>query len=223
MHYSPSRRIDFQWQYVHDYFNDHPEAGKGGEPPILNIGCSDDPVGFGEFARHVDIDDWSYKHKYFTQADAAKLPFGDASYDVIVLGDILEHVESPKKVTDEAMRVCAPNGLILMTVFEEWRLPGPGQWINEGHEIGDKMNRDLGFKDREDWQRKHYPEMIGFDDNKVSHLVHINQFTPADMQALCAYVSTQGFALIHFDYVCDAVHEGHPCMNWLIAFKRSST
>lgn len=51
-------------------------------------------------------------------ADA--LPFGDESVDYLVAGEIIEHLEDPKKLIDEAYRVLRPGGTIaLSTPFEE--------------------------------------------------------------------------------------------------------
>jgi SAM-dependent methyltransferase len=51
----------------------------------------------------------------FVQADAESLPFGDKSFDVAVLSEILEHVNNPVVAIQEARRVahfviiCVPN------------------------------------------------------------------------------------------------------------------
>jgi 2-polyprenyl-6-hydroxyphenyl methylase/3-demethylubiquinone-9 3-methyltransferase len=69
-------------------------------------------------------------------ADVAALPFDDASFDVVVAGEVLEHVPDMEAVVAEACRVLRPGGtfvcdtiadtrfarLALVTIAE--RLPG---------------------------------------------------------------------------------------------------
>ena len=112
--YPLSVRMRFQWSYFL-------QATNGS---VLNIGCADDPLYFEEGAHHFDLDDWSPYHERFTQGDAHELPFEDRSFEVVVLGDIIEHLYDPKRAVLEAARVC--SCWLAMTIFEEWRLPGPG-------------------------------------------------------------------------------------------------
>lgn len=54
------------------------------------------------------------------------LPYSDASADIVFSSNVLEHVEDPKRVMDEAWRVLAPGGVMQMVV------PNYGSWW-EGH------------------------------------------------------------------------------------------
>jgi ubiquinone/menaquinone biosynthesis C-methylase UbiE len=50
------------------------------------------------------------------QADAHDLPFADGAFDVVVCGEVLEHVKSPIGVLAEARRVLRPGGRLVATV-----------------------------------------------------------------------------------------------------------
>ena len=51
-----------------------------------------------------------------TQADAARLPFSDSSFDAVFLFDVLEHIEDDGRALTEFRRVLKPDGGILLTV-----------------------------------------------------------------------------------------------------------
>jgi 2-polyprenyl-3-methyl-5-hydroxy-6-metoxy-1,4-benzoquinol methylase len=50
------------------------------------------------------------------------LPFADATFDVVVAGELLEHLAMPKSVVDEARRVLAPGGRFVGSVPNAFRL-----------------------------------------------------------------------------------------------------
>ncbi len=111
---------------------------------LLDIGCgggllAPHVVGY----RHVGVDlseqalDVAARHGVEpVRADAAALPFPDAAFEVVVAGEVLEHVEDLDRVVGEALRVLRPGGtfvcdtinatlwarLLVVTVGE--RVPG---------------------------------------------------------------------------------------------------
>jgi len=208
-----SPRMAFQWKYFAECDATEP-------PEVLNIGCADDPLSFGEAAFHYDLDDWSYKHKWFKQGDANSLPFPDGTFQLVIMGDILEHLEDPHKAVSEAIRVLRVGGRLVITVFEEWRLPGPGQWLKEGHELATKTVQEMGYQDLEDHQKVLYPDRVGFPEAEVSHLIHINQFTDVDMQNMAGWIASQGCAPLELIKAYEATHEGHRWYNWLFAMEK---
>ncbi|MBX9830396.1 class I SAM-dependent methyltransferase [Candidatus Babeliales bacterium] len=50
------------------------------------------------------------------QADACALPYENATFDVVVAFDVLEHVEHDQKMVDEIFRVLKPGGYFVFTV-----------------------------------------------------------------------------------------------------------
>ncbi len=53
----------------------------------------------------------------FRLGDATDLDADDASYDAVLLFDMLEHVEDPARVIAEAGRVIRPGGVVLFNTF----------------------------------------------------------------------------------------------------------
>ena len=47
--------------------------------------------------------------------DCHSLPFEDNSFDVVTALEIIEHIEEPKKLIQEMMRVTRPNGSVIIT------------------------------------------------------------------------------------------------------------
>lgn len=209
-------RIEFQ----HKYFAFAPKGlnPATGMPFVLNVGSCDDPLHFGEYAMHVDLDDWSYAHKHFTRANIEKMPFADRSFHTVILGDILEHVVHPLEGLLEAARVC--DDTLVVTIFEEWRLPGLGQFIKEGQARGDQEAREQGAADRLDWQRQHYPQMKMADDVETPHLIHINAFTDADVKSMVSQLGGYDFLPVETWKVPEGEYKGHVWSNWLLSFMR---
>jgi SAM-dependent methyltransferase len=50
------------------------------------------------------------------RGDATRLPFADASFDLVMSTDVWEHVEDDLAVAQEAYRVCRPGGRLLVAV-----------------------------------------------------------------------------------------------------------
>jgi SAM-dependent methyltransferase len=66
--------------------------------------------------------DWA--RSTFVCGDACALPFADASFDVVTLFDVLEHIEDDRRAAREALRVVRPRGYVLVsTPKASWRYP----------------------------------------------------------------------------------------------------
>jgi SAM-dependent methyltransferase len=80
--------------------------------PTLEIGGGSG--GFKEFAPDVTATDILAAPWLDLVADAQALPFSDASFSNIVMFDVLHHIEFPRRFFQEALRVLAPGGRVIM-------------------------------------------------------------------------------------------------------------
>jgi SAM-dependent methyltransferase len=71
----------------------------------------------------------------FTRGRAERLPFRDGAFDVVVSSNVLEHVDDPWGVVDEALRVCAPGGLAYLS-WTNWYSPIGGHEMSPFHYFG---------------------------------------------------------------------------------------
>jgi len=101
---------------------------KGGK--LLDIGCGISPLPIIAASKGevwaMDFSDelierlrlGTNRVKYIT-GDMNKLPFDDKYFDYVVLGEVLEHSENPKRVISEAERVLKDNGIIAVSCPNE--------------------------------------------------------------------------------------------------------
>ncbi len=94
---------------------------------VLDVGAGDAP--YAELFAHTDYVtlDWeSSPHEGARTADVAAsadaMPLPDASFDVVVLTQVLEHVRRPGVVLSEIARVLKPGGWLYATVPFVWEL-----------------------------------------------------------------------------------------------------
>jgi SAM-dependent methyltransferase len=94
---------------------------------VLDVGAGDAP--YAELFAHTEYVtlDWeSSPHEgaraASVSASADAIPLPDASFDVIVLTQVLEHVRAPADVMIEIARVLRPGGRLFATVPFVWEL-----------------------------------------------------------------------------------------------------
>ena len=95
---------------------------------LLDIGCGVSPL--AEMAsKKPDTEIWAidFADKFiellkgkskvnYVACDMNKLPFKDNEFDYVVLGEVLEHSEDPKKLIAEAGRVLKETGIMAISV-----------------------------------------------------------------------------------------------------------
>jgi SAM-dependent methyltransferase len=77
-------------------------------------------------------------------ADAQQpLPFDDASFDVVVAGEVLEHRGFPERFAAEARRVLRPGGTIVGSVPNSYRLKNRLRFLVGGSPVEDPTQLQL--------------------------------------------------------------------------------
>jgi 2-polyprenyl-6-hydroxyphenyl methylase/3-demethylubiquinone-9 3-methyltransferase len=106
---------------------------------VLDVGCgggflSNELAGHGHQVTGVDLSIESLRvarnhdktqSVEYKVADAYKLPYPDASFDVLTAMDFLEHVDCPADVIKEFSRVLKPGGLFFFHTFNR----NPLAWL----------------------------------------------------------------------------------------------
>lgn len=60
-----------------------------------------------------------------TRGAGERLPFPAHSFDLVCAWDVLEHVQDPRALLQEARRVLEPDGAVLLTVVNRWAFQDP--------------------------------------------------------------------------------------------------
>jgi SAM-dependent methyltransferase len=82
---------------------------------------------FGIVAADVDLDLLRSRRDEFPDvrwlvADAHPLPFGDAAFDAVFAGELIEHLPDPRPGVAEFRRVLRPGGILILTTPNRTRL-----------------------------------------------------------------------------------------------------
>lgn len=96
---------------------------------LLDLGCGKVPLYLayrGLVAENTCVDWQNTLHKNIyldRECDLTQaLPFDDASFDTILLSDVLEHIPEPVLLWNEIARMLAPSGRLIMNVPFYYRL-----------------------------------------------------------------------------------------------------
>ncbi len=102
-----------------------------------------------------------------------RLPFADASFDLAIAWDVVEHVQDPERLLAELARVLRPGGRVLLTVINRFAYRDPHyhlpllNWLPRPLaeviiERRGRSKRDSDFSDRQRLFEMHYYTIGGF-------------------------------------------------------------
>jgi len=102
-----------------------------------------------------------------------RLPFADASFDLAICWDVVEHVQNPELLLAELARVLRPGGRALLTVINRYAFRDPHyhmpllNWLPRplAEALIARRGRGKGgaaFSDRQKLSEMHYYTMAGF-------------------------------------------------------------
>ena len=99
-----------------------------------------------------------------TVADVVKnpIPYPTHHFDVVYCGEMLEHVEDPKRLVDELYRVTMPDGIVVMNTPYEDEIPADAHlWfidLADIHELfKDFINRSIfRFSNSDEYRWEHF-------------------------------------------------------------------
>lgn len=102
------------------YARELPRVARG---RLIDLGCGKAPL-YGVYNGHVDsvvCVDWPQSVHASPYLDhevdlSQPLPFPDASFETVLLSDVLEHVSDPWVLWSEIARVLSPDGCLVMNV-----------------------------------------------------------------------------------------------------------
>jgi predicted SAM-dependent methyltransferase len=99
----------------HQWIRDQVKASES----IIDLGCGPTSVWQGRGYNVKTVDERADFHPdIISKADSVPLP--DKTFDVVVLGDILEHYDSPPKLLNEAVRLAKKRIVITVPWEEKW-------------------------------------------------------------------------------------------------------
>lgn len=94
------------------------------QPKVLDIGCGENNL-FFKFKDYVGIDIKNYGLNNIMILDLNyinSLPFKDATFDIVMATEILEHLFRPDILAMEINRVVKPDGVIIISLPNEFTL-----------------------------------------------------------------------------------------------------
>ena len=108
----------FQWLAVRDLYADLRSILPQIRGQVLDVGCGDKPYGIWlrHAEGHIGIDVYSGPKVDVVFEPGQPWPIDDASYDVVLCTQVLEHVANLESVLTEIERVLKPKGLLVATV-----------------------------------------------------------------------------------------------------------
>lgn len=111
------------------------EIGLGTKSKILDIGCGDGSFiakfrgrckvfGIDISAKAVKLAEKAGVNAYRSDISSERLPFEDECFDLVYMGDVIEHLINPDFAITETARVMKPSGFLILST------PNLASWLN---------------------------------------------------------------------------------------------
>lgn len=81
---------------------------------------------------------------HFAVGNAYHIGFRDNSFNVVYMGQVLEHLAEDGAALDEALRVLAPGGTLIVSVPREEKIPSPAHMREYSREDVERLLRQSG-------------------------------------------------------------------------------
>ncbi len=86
------------------------DLGCGEGATLYHLGAPEGACGVDLFEAKVEFAQKALPRCRFVQASVYELPFGPASFDHVLVRDLIHHLDEPERFVDECARVLAPGG-----------------------------------------------------------------------------------------------------------------
>ncbi len=148
---------------------------KAGATRVDGFDCCTDTVAFAKRS-------WPLPNVCFAVASANQLPVADASYDIYVSFETIEHVQDDDALLSEATRVLRPGGLLLLSTPNR-ELLNPGTSI-EAKPFNRFHTREYRRDELHERLRRHFASITWygqrpFSPHYIAWLGHVGQRWPA--------------------------------------------
>lgn len=126
------------------------KAGAGAGLTVIELGCGNRPYQVlveATGARYVGADMPGNAHADIVLGEDGSIPVADASFDIVLSTQVLEHVPDPDAYLAEARRILKPGGKLILSTHGVWVYhPSPldyWRWTSAGLR---KVIEDAGYR-----------------------------------------------------------------------------
>ena len=128
--------------------------GNASRKIILDIGVGEDPISRGIKSKKILKLDILKEHKpdILCNLNKSKIPLKKESVDIIIAGEIIEHLIDPHKVIREFHRVLTPKGVLVLST------PNICSLVNRGKMLFGKIPSYSSFPVDKKNDRRHYTD-----------------------------------------------------------------
>ena len=134
-----------------EYEREIPRHARGA---LLDLGCGSQPL-YATYLDHVAsiaTADWPNSVHHTVSVDVycdldAPLPFADATFDTVLLSDVLEHLSQPQQALREVARVLRPGGVLLLNApFMYWLHEEPYDFCRHTQFSLSRLSQEAGLE-----------------------------------------------------------------------------